>query len=184
MLPRNAAGLGADVVLEPLTSDTFRAALEAAEYKQDEISRLAKESGRSLTVLRRRLSTLPAVQSPPWAKDASTSKVLIPLYLAGSWNSTISIQDDTALTTSKDVLEALARGQGPEKFLVTLGYAGWTAGQLEQELARNTWLTVKPENSQQQDKVIFDLPNEEKLTAAMRLLGIDFATFSETAGHA
>lgn len=103
---------------------------------------------------------------------------------AGSWNSTISIQDDTALTTSKDVLEALARGQGPEKFLVTLGYAGWTAGQLEQELARNTWLTVKPENSQQQDKVIFDLPNEEKLTAAMRLLGIDFATFSETAGHA
>lgn len=87
VLPRNAAGLEADVVLEPLTSDAFRAALEGAEYKQDDISRLANESGRSLTVLRRRLSNLPAIQSPPWAKDADTSKVLIPLYLAGSWNS-------------------------------------------------------------------------------------------------
>lgn len=96
-LPRNAAGLEADVVLEPLTSDAFRAALEAAEYKLDEISRLAKESGRSLTVLRRRLSTLPAVQSPPWAKDATTSKVLIPLYLAGSWNSK-NERDTSAVT--------------------------------------------------------------------------------------
>lgn len=97
VLPRNAAGLEADVVLEPLTSDAFRAALEAAEYKQDEISRLAKESGRSLTVLRRRLSNLPAVQSPPWAKDATTSKVLISLYLAGSWNSK-NERDTSAVT--------------------------------------------------------------------------------------
>lgn len=87
VLPRNATGLEADVLLEPLTSEAFRAALESAEYKQDEIFRLAKESGRSLTVLRRRLSNLPAVQSPPWVKDAALAKALIPLYLAGSWNS-------------------------------------------------------------------------------------------------
>ncbi|MEB2487763.1 HigA family addiction module antitoxin [Burkholderia multivorans] len=97
VLPRNAEGLGADVVLEPLTSDAFRVALEGANYKRDEISRLAKESGRSLTVLRRRLSNLPAVQSPPWAKDADTSKVLIPLYLAGSWNSK-NERDTSAVT--------------------------------------------------------------------------------------
>ena len=87
VLPRNAAGLEADVVLEPLTYEAFRAALDAAEYKPDEISRLAKECGRSLTVLRRRLSNFPAVRSPPWAKDGGAAQVLIPLYLAGSWNS-------------------------------------------------------------------------------------------------
>ncbi len=86
VLPRNAAGLEADVVLEPLMSEAFRAALETAGYKADEIARLAKESGRSLTVLRRRLSNLPAVQIPPWAQDAASARVLIPLYLAGSWN--------------------------------------------------------------------------------------------------
>lgn len=97
VLPRNATSLEADVVLEPLTSEAFRAALEMAEYKQDEIARLAKESGRSLTVLRRRLSDLPALQSPPWAKDAAAARVLIPLYLAGSWNS--KNERDTSVVT-------------------------------------------------------------------------------------
>lgn len=87
VLPRNAAGLDADVVLEPLTYEAFRAALEAAGYERDKIDRLAKESGRSLTVLRRQLSNLPAIQSPPWANDAATAQLLIPLYLAGSWDS-------------------------------------------------------------------------------------------------
>ena len=97
VLPRNAAGLEADVALEPLTYEAFRAALDTAKYKQDEISRLAKESGRSLTVLRRRLSNLPAVQSPPWAKDVAAAQVLIPLYLAGSWNSK-NERDTSAVT--------------------------------------------------------------------------------------
>ena len=97
VLPRNAAGLEADVALEPLTYEAFRAALDTAKYKQDEISRLAKESGRSLTVLRRRLSDLPAVQSPPWAKDVAAAQVLIPLYLAGSWNSK-NERDTSAVT--------------------------------------------------------------------------------------
>lgn len=97
----------------------------------------------------------------------------------GQWQSTLAVSSEIGLTTSKDILQAAARGEGPGKMLVTLGYAGWAPGQLEQELAQNAWLTVraKPE-------VIFDLPAEERLPAAMRLLGIDFATLSDQAGHA
>lgn len=98
---------------------------------------------------------------------------------AGEWQSTITINGDTALTTSKDILEALAHGKGPEKILVTLGYAGWAAGQLEQEIGQNAWLSVPAKNY-----VIFDLPNEDKFAAALGLLGLDFARFSEEAGHA
>jgi putative transcriptional regulator len=98
---------------------------------------------------------------------------------AGEWNSTIAIHGDTALTTSKDVLEAVARGEGPQKMLVALGYAGWTAGQLEEEMAKNAWLSVKAA-----DSVIFDLPNADKLDAAMGLLGVSFDQLSEQAGHA
>lgn len=103
---------------------------------------------------------------------------------AGDWDSTIAVHGDTALTTSKDILEAAAAGRGPDKMLVTLGYAGWSAGQLEEEMAQNAWLSVKPDSNQAQDNVIFDVPNKEKFAAAMALLGIDFAALSEEAGHA
>ena len=97
----------------------------------------------------------------------------------GSWHSTLAINEELGLTTSKDVLEAVGRGDGPQQVLVTLGYAGWTAGQLEQELSQNAWLTVKAEPG-----VIFDLPAADRLPAAMRLLGIDFSMLSEDVGHA
>ena len=97
----------------------------------------------------------------------------------GDWQSTISIRDGIGLTTSKDILEAVARGEGPSKILVSLGYAGWSAGQLEKELSANAWLTVAAT-----DNIIFDLPADKKLTAAMGLLGVDFASLSEEAGHA
>jgi putative transcriptional regulator len=97
----------------------------------------------------------------------------------GQWQSTLAVSSEIGLTTSKDILQAVARGEGPGKMLVTLGYAGWAPGQLEQELAQNAWLTV-----QAKPEVIFDLPPEERLPAAMSLLGIDFASLSEQAGHA
>jgi len=97
----------------------------------------------------------------------------------GNWQSTLAVSDDLGLTTSKDVLEAVARGEGPKDVLVSLGYAGWSAGQLEQEIAQNAWLTVAAN-----PEVLFDTPIEARLPAAMRLLGIDFSRLSEDVGHA
>ena len=98
---------------------------------------------------------------------------------AGGWQSTLTIGDDLGLTTSKDILEAVANSNGPERILVTLGYAGWAPGQLEHELAQNAWLTVAARND-----ILFDLPAEERLPAAMQLLGVDYANLSDVAGHA
>src|SRR5204863_8730011 len=86
----------------------------------------------------------------------------------GSWASTLPIEEDLGLTTSKDILEAVGRGEGPDSVLIRLGYAGWSPGQLENELSQNAWLTVKADVS-----VIFDVPAEARLPAAMQLLGID-----------
>jgi len=97
----------------------------------------------------------------------------------GEWQSTLAVDSGIGLTTSRDILQAVGRGEGPAKLLVTLGYAGWAPGQLENELAQNAWLTVRASSG-----VIFDLPSEERLAAAMQLLGIDFASLSEQAGHA
>ncbi len=97
----------------------------------------------------------------------------------GNWQSTLAVTDDVGLTTSKDILEAVARGEGPRDLFVSLGYAGWSAGQLEQEIAQNAWLTVGADAD-----VVFDLPAEERLPAAMRLLGIDFSRLSDDVGHA
>jgi putative transcriptional regulator len=97
----------------------------------------------------------------------------------GEWQSTLAVGPEIGLTSSKDILQAVARGEGPGQILVTLGYAGWAPGQLEHELAQNAWLTVQAKR-----EVIFDLPPEERLPAAMSLLGIDYAKLSEVAGHA
>jgi putative transcriptional regulator len=97
----------------------------------------------------------------------------------GDWNSTLNVRGSIGLTTSKDILEAVGKGGGPASMLVSLGYSGWAAGQLEHELGQNAWLTVEA-----REQIIFDLPAEEKLPAAMQLLGVDFASLSEEAGHA
>src|SRR5574341_607451 len=83
------------------------------------------------------------------------------------YSSTLSIPGGLEMTTSKDVLEALSHGAGPKRVLVTLGYAGWSAGQLEDEISRNGWLTVSAEPS-----VIFDTPIEKRYERALSLLGI------------
>ena len=102
---------------------------------------------------------------------------------AGEWQSTLKVScgvhDAIGLTTSKDILEAVGRGQGPAKMLVSLGYSGWSAGQIEHELTQNAWLTVEAK-----DAIIFDLPAGERLPAAMELLGLDYARLADQAGHA
>ena len=98
---------------------------------------------------------------------------------AGSWQSTLRVGEVIGLTTSKDILDAVSRGEGPERMLVTLGYAGWSPGQLEHEIAQNAWLTVEAT-----DGIIFETPSEERLPAAMGLLGLDFASLQDEAGHA
>jgi putative transcriptional regulator len=98
---------------------------------------------------------------------------------AGDWHSTLKVNDEVALTSSRDILQAMGCQGEPAEALVSLGYAGWAAGQLEQELADNAWLTVPADMA-----IIFDLPPEERLAAAMQKLGIDFTNLSDVAGHA
>ena len=98
---------------------------------------------------------------------------------AGTWQSTLLVNSEMALTSSRDILQAMGTHAEPAQVLVTLGYAGWTAGQLEWELAQNAWLTVAAEPA-----VIFGMPAEERLAAAMQLLGVNFANLSDVAGHA
>ena len=97
----------------------------------------------------------------------------------GQWQSTLAVNDEVGLTSSRDILVAMGRQGQPSEVLVTLGYAGWGAGQLESELAQNGWLTVRADPS-----IVFSLPPEERLAAAMLALGIDFAHLAEDAGHA
>jgi putative transcriptional regulator len=93
--------------------------------------------------------------------------------------STMTIPGGLEMTTSKDVLEALATGSGPRKVLVSLGYAAWGEGQLESELAENSWLTVGAD-----PEVIFDTPIEQRYDKALSLLGLQAWTLSPEAGHA
>jgi putative transcriptional regulator len=98
---------------------------------------------------------------------------------ARDWQSTLRINDRLALTTSKDILEALGEGGGPDHILVTLGYSGWEQGQLEHEINENIWLTVPAT-----ERILFELPAEERLAAAMALLGVNYSMLVEDAGHA
>ena len=98
---------------------------------------------------------------------------------AAKYNSTLSVPGGLDMTTSKDVLEDLASGAGPRRILVTLGYSGWGAGQLEDEMGRNSWINVGAEPG-----IIFDTPVEQRYDKALSLLGIDASMLSGEAGHA
>ncbi len=98
---------------------------------------------------------------------------------AGEWQSTLNVSPEIGLTSSRDILQSMSEEGTPAEVLVSLGYAGWAAGQLEWELSQNGWLTVAADPD-----IIFNLPPEERLPAAMQLLGVDFANLSEVAGHA
>jgi putative transcriptional regulator len=97
----------------------------------------------------------------------------------GDWDSSLPFSADVHLTTSRDILDALARGDGPESAIVALGYAGWDSGQLEEEMAHNAWLTVPADAS-----LLFATPIDERWHAAGRLLGVNLLHLSSDAGHA
>ena len=96
-----------------------------------------------------------------------------------AYSSSLTISDQVALTTSRDVLQAFAEGNGPHRMLISLGCAGWDSGQLEQEILRNDWLTVRADPA-----ILFETPVEQRFDAAMHLLGIDPGMLSGEAGHA
>lgn len=97
----------------------------------------------------------------------------------GDWDSTHRVSDSVQVTTSRDVLSAMARGAGPQDAFIALGYAAWEGGQLERELLDNSWLTV-PMN----DRIVFELPYAERWAAAWQSLGIESSRVSLAAGHA
>lgn len=118
----------------------------------------------------------------------------LPVYLGGpvqadrgfvlhnsdtEWQSSAHISNDIGIATSRDILEAIAHGKGPRESLIALGYAGWGAGQLEEEIKSNAWLSGPADI-----EIIFRTPCEERWNAAAKLLGVDIDTLSSDIGHA
>ena len=96
-----------------------------------------------------------------------------------SYESSISINDEITVTTSRDVLADIVAGSGPEKFIVALGYAGWDAGQLEHEIRENAWLNIDAESA-----IVFDMPVKDRWEQSVGRLGIDFRNLHTDAGYA
>ena len=136
----------------------------------------------------------PQSGASPWKEGADPVQGTLDLGLTGSgssakdavnplknesvYASTMMIPGGLEMTTSKDVLEALSTGAGPRKVLISLGYSAWGEGQLESELAENSWLTVGADA-----EVIFDTPIEQRYERAMGLLGLQSWMLSSEAGH-
>ncbi len=97
----------------------------------------------------------------------------------GSWESTMRITSEICLTASKDIVEAMAEDKGPQSAQLALGYAGWSSGQLEDELSKNCWLTMPADSA-----IIFDIPPEQRWIEAAKVLGVDINLISSSAGHA
>lgn len=97
----------------------------------------------------------------------------------GRWESTLTVGGSIGVSTSRDIIAAIAANHGPERYLLALGYAGWSPGQLEREIAENSWLAGPAER-----QIIFDTPAEARWEAAVKCLGVDLAALSSEAGHA
>jgi len=97
----------------------------------------------------------------------------------GDWDATLKVSDDIGVASSRDILEAIAEGRGPEQTFIALGYAGWGAGQLEQEIMENSWLSGPFDPS-----VLFDVPYENRRHAAAACAGVDLNLIASEAGHA
>jgi putative transcriptional regulator len=97
----------------------------------------------------------------------------------GEWDFTLKVSDALHVTTSRDILAAMAKGQGPDEAIIALGYAGWQGGQLEQEIRANAWLNAPVDLG-----LVFDVPFESRWQAAARLLGVEISRISTTSGNA
>lgn len=97
----------------------------------------------------------------------------------GEWDGCLAVDERIGVTTSQDILEAVARGEGPDHYLVALGYAGWSAGQLEEEMANNAWLSGPADPA-----VMFEQASNERWQAAATRLGVDLSLLSSQGGHA
>jgi putative transcriptional regulator len=106
-----------------------------------------------------------------------------PSHPVASYSSSLTVLGGLTMTTSKDVLEAVAKGNGPKRFIMTLGYAGWGAGQLEEEIALNGWINAELSRAQMAE-IIFNTPAEQRYQRAMKALGFDPADLSGQVGHA
>lgn len=126
--------------------------------------------------------------------DIDSDEITAPVYSGGpvqmergfvlhhpsaSWQNTATVEDGVQLTTSRDILTAIAAAEGPGHYLVMLGYAGWGEGQLESELASNAWLTCPATPD-----LLFDTPWAQRYRAALKRIGVDLTQLSETVGHA
>ncbi len=97
----------------------------------------------------------------------------------GNWESTLQVTDTVGVSTSKDILQAIASNQGPEHCLIALGYAGWGAGQLEFEISENSWL-----NGPADENILFNIPVDQRWAAAAQTMGVDLLNLSSESGHA
>lgn len=114
-----------------------------------------------------------------WGGPVQPERGFVVHKAPGGWESCMPIANDLYITTSRDVLSAIGEGRGPKEFLITLGYAGWGAGQLENEILANSWL-----NTPVDAKVLFNTPARSRWQSATRLLGLDVTQLSSGAGHA
>ncbi|MCK5889003.1 MAG: YqgE/AlgH family protein [Methylococcales bacterium] len=95
------------------------------------------------------------------------------------WDSSFAVSNTTELTSSRDILEAIAEDKGPDKYLIALGYAGWGAGQLENEIIHNAWL-----NTPYEENILYEMPADQRWSMAANQIGIDISQLTMPAGHA
>jgi putative transcriptional regulator len=114
-----------------------------------------------------------------WGGPVQPERGFVVHRAPGGWESCMPISKDLYITTSRDVLAAIGEGRGPKEFLVTLGYAGWGAGQLENEILQNSWLNTPVDSA-----VLFSTPARSRWQSATRLLGLEVTQLSSGAGHA
>jgi putative transcriptional regulator len=121
------------------------------------------------------LSARPVLRGGPMQTDRG----FVVHRAGGEWDSTLKVSDAIHVTTSRDILTAIARGDGPAESVIALGYAGWDGGQLESEIRANAWLNAPVDSG-----IIFELPFESRWEAAARLLGVELSRMSPISGNA